>query len=147
MTPWKWSYDLTAQSMEEHAQRSAFRAMLEQVLVQTDYQWKKPKCHMKKSTDFSDYVKQVIVGFAPEMRGRAESLLHSVIKERECETRNVMVLKLLQTIIQPVVESLIVYDHVVKLREAGLTCSPVQVFSQLVSPRNTLIFASKKGIL
>jgi hypothetical protein len=144
LTPWKWSNDLSPESMLMYAKSSLFRAVLEEVLVQTDYQWKKPKCHMKKSDDFDDYVHQVVVGFAPELREKAEYLLRDVFRKRKSQTEAVMVLKMLQTLIQPVMESLIVYDHVVKLREAGHSCFAVQVFSQLISPRNTLIVASKK---
>lgn len=143
-TPWKWAEDLGAESMLMYAKSSTFRAVLEEVLVQTDYEWKKPKCHMKKSSDFEGYVKEVTVGFAPQMRDKAERLLHATIQKRDPQTNTVMVLKILQTIMQPVMESLIVYDHVVKLREAGLSSFAVQVFSQLISPRNTLIVSSKK---
>lgn len=143
-TPWKWAHDLTHDSMLMYAKSSTFRAVLEEALVQTDYRWKKPKCHMKKSLDFENYVQQIIVGFDPQVRDIAERLLNETIQKRECETHNVMALKILQTIIQPVMESLIVYDHVIKLREAGHSSFAVQAFSQLISPRNTLIVSSKK---
>ena len=51
--------------------------------------------------------------------------------------------QLLQILLQPVMESIAIRDRVAKLIELGYETNISQCFTEIVSPRNVLITASK----
>ena len=142
-TPISWTIGLTAESLDIHSKSAAFRGILEEVQIQTNYSWKKTKSRMKKTNDLQDYVDQAILGFPVEKRTEALKLLQETITKHQDKLNRVKTLKILQTLIQPIVESVVVLDHVVKLREQELKATAAQVFSQNISPRNTAVIALK----
>lgn len=142
-TPESWSFDVTDQSLDMHTKAAAFRGLLEEVLIQVDHNWKKQRCRIKISNDMNQYISQVTPGFPESIRDEATLLLHKTIQEKEPLLGHVRTLKILHTFMQPVVESVVVWDHVVKLRELGMKTNAIQVFSQIVSPRNTLVISVK----
>jgi 2-polyprenyl-3-methyl-5-hydroxy-6-metoxy-1,4-benzoquinol methylase len=142
-TPQSWTSELTADILEVHTVSAAFRAILEEVQVQTNYIWKKTKSRMKQSSNIHNFVGQALLGFPEEMRNDALCRLQDTIERRKDSLDRVRTLKILQILIQPVVESVIVFDHIIKLREHGLKSGGAQVFSQIISPRNTAVIAMK----
>lgn len=142
-TPLSWTTELTQESLDIHTTSAAFRAMMEEVQVETNYAWKKTKSRMKQTNDVKDYVDQALPGFPEDVRQHALQLLQETIDKRIGSLDRVRTLKILQILIQPVIESVVVFDHVMKLRELGFKSNGVQVFSQIISPRNTAVIAFK----
>jgi len=138
-----WTIGLTEQSLDIHTKSAAFRAILEEVQVETNYSWKKVKSRMKQTNHFQDYIDQAILGFPSDTRALALNLLQETVDKRRQTLDKVKALKILQILIQPVVESVVVFDHIVKLRENGIQSKGEQAFSQLISPRNTVIIGIK----
>ena len=142
-TPLSWSHELNEGSLDAHTKSAAFRGILQEVIESKPFAWKKQRSKMKVRNEFSGYIEQVIRGFEQEERSQALFLLERQAERRSADNGLVRSLKILQTIIQPVVESAVVYDHMKYLNELGLESWSVQCFSQIISPRNLLVISMK----
>lgn len=142
-TPLSWSHELSDSSLDAHTKSAAFRGILQEVVESKPFVWKKQRSKMKLQNEFSGYIDQVILGFEEEERSQVLSLLERQAEKRSAHSGLVRSLKILQTLIQPVVESAVVYDHVKHLNELGLESWAVQSFSQIISPRNLLVISMK----
>lgn len=142
-TPESWCQGLTNSNLDAHTKSGAFRGILQEVIESSKLAWKKPRSKMKLQGEYSGYIDQVIEGFNEEDRFKAQKLLEEQVQKRSPFTSLVRSLKILQTIIQPVMESAIVYDHLNYLKELGFDGCVIQCFSQIVSPRNLLVISMK----
>lgn len=142
-TPLSWCHELDESNLDAHTKSAAFRGILQEVIESKPFSWKKQRSKMKLQSHYSGYIDQVIKGFKPEERDEARYLLETQSSKRSAHTSLVRSLKILQTIIQPVMESAIVYDHLKHLKEMGLESYAIQCFSQIISPRNLLVISMK----
>lgn len=142
-TPISWCHELSETSLDAHTKSASFRGILQEVIESKPFTWKKQRSKMRLHNNFSGYIEQVIKGFKAEEREEARRLLETQTSKRSAYASQVRSLKILQTIIQPVVESAIVYDHLKHLKEIGLESYAIQSFSQIISPRNLLVISMK----
>ncbi len=109
---------------------------------------KKQRRPVKKeniSAFFEDYLKQAIEGFG--LQGDIVSHQDKLMEVYRCNEHlspAMETLIVLQTLLQPVAEALILVDRVIFLREKGISgASLQQVFDDRISPRCFVLMANK----
>lgn len=93
---------------------------------------------------FEEYVDQVIDGFGLEgdVAGHREKLVN-IYRSNAHLLPALETLIVLQALLQPVAEALILVDRVVYLKENGLSASLRQIFDDRISPRCFVTIAEK----
>lgn len=143
-TPVKWADDLD--NLPNHTLAAASRALLEEIKVNNNISWDRIRCKLKLASSLDEYFEQILPGFGPEKREKVIEIWNNLRLTRSHQLNQVKNVKILQTLIQPVTESVILMDHLAKLCELGYPSSLYQVYSQLISPRNTLLLSLKSDL-
>jgi hypothetical protein len=98
------------------------------------------------SAVFEEYVDQVIKGFGlqGDITSHREKLLNSYRSNAHLLPA-LETLIVLQVLLQPVAEALILVDRVVYMRESGISASMQQIFDDRISPRCFVTMAEKRA--
>lgn len=98
------------------------------------------------SAVFEEYVDQVIEGFG--LQGDISSHREKLVNTYRSNAHLLPALEtlvVLQALLQPVAEAMILVDRVVYLRESGLSASLQQIFDDRISPRCFVTVAEKRA--
>lgn len=140
-TPSKWAEDI--ENLPKHTLAAFSRSILEEMLVLKRISWNRIRCKLKLASTLPEYLDQILPGFDVDAQDGVINTWNSLLSTRSCQLNQVKNLKILQTLIQPVTETVILMDHCVRLCEMSLPSCVYQVYSQLISPRNTLLLSLK----
>lgn len=143
-TPIKWADDL--KNLPNHTLAATSRALLEEILITNKLPWNRIRCKLKLASSFDEYFEQIIPGFDISEKEKVIDTWNKLVSIRKNQLNKVKNVKILQTLIQPVTETVILVDHMIKLCELGYPSSVFQVYSQLISPRNTLLLSLKDKV-